>query len=127
MANAPLTKDECDALKVALEARLETLRADLAAQRASADEERISQYAGEVHDRGEESNVDAAGDVNEALIIKNERELRAVRAALARIEDGTYGECVGCGEWIGVQRLGVQPMAMRCVACQSRSEAASAT
>jgi DnaK suppressor protein len=45
------------------------------------------------------------------------RELAAIRAALNRIEAGTYGTCVACGEPIAPQRLRALPTALRCVDC----------
>ncbi len=52
-------------------------------------------------------------------------ELRDVEAALARIDDGTYGICVESGEPIPYARLAANPSAARCIACQERLEAAS--
>lgn len=48
----------------------------------------------------------------------NFRLLRLVEAALARIDDGTYGECVRCGQVITSRRLDAIPWAMYCVKCQ---------
>lgn len=42
---------------------------------------------------------------------------RAVSAALDRIEEGAFGWCEDCGEFIGTGRLDVDPCAMRCVSC----------
>jgi RNA polymerase-binding transcription factor DksA len=44
-------------------------------------------------------------------------ELADVEAALERPDNGTYGDCVDCGEPITLQRLLVQPAARRCAAC----------
>lgn len=49
-------------------------------------------------------------------------EQTAVDQALERIETGTYGICVSCGEPIGFERLLAHPTALRCLACQSRVE-----
>jgi DnaK suppressor protein len=46
-----------------------------------------------------------------------------VRAALARIDAGTYGRCVDCGRELPDARLEVRPEADRCVDCQQRVEA----
>jgi len=48
--------------------------------------------------------------------------LREVNEALARIEDGNYGTCEGCGEEIPKKRLEVFPSARYCVQCQSKIE-----
>ena len=46
------------------------------------------------------------------------RQLALVEDALARIEDGTYGECQMCGENVPVARLKAIPWARYCVSCQ---------
>jgi DnaK suppressor protein len=42
---------------------------------------------------------------------------RAILAALARIDDGEFGYCEDCGEFIGAGRLDVDPCLSRCVSC----------
>lgn len=48
-----------------------------------------------------------------------EKELAQIRAAIGRIDDGTYGQCTRCGEDISPRRLEVQPEAPVCMACAS--------
>jgi DnaK suppressor protein len=45
------------------------------------------------------------------------REIGSVKRALGRIEDGTYGECVRCGEDIAPARLEARPEASLCIDC----------
>ncbi|MCB1247411.1 MAG: TraR/DksA C4-type zinc finger protein [Acidimicrobiia bacterium] len=45
--------------------------------------------------------------------------LADVDAALARLEDGTYGTCTVCGEPIGAERLEFRPTSIRCVGCKA--------
>lgn len=45
-----------------------------------------------------------------------------VEEALRRIADGTYGECLNCGEKIGTKRLDAIPWARYCVSCQEMAE-----
>ncbi|MBF9030513.1 TraR/DksA family transcriptional regulator [Rhodobacterales bacterium HKCCE3408] len=45
------------------------------------------------------------------------QEIEAIEAALARIEDGTYGICVSCGEQISPERLEAVPYAALCRTC----------
>ncbi|HEU5482697.1 MAG TPA: TraR/DksA family transcriptional regulator [Sphingomicrobium sp.] len=45
------------------------------------------------------------------------REIASVKRALGRIEDGTYGECVRCGEEIAAARLEARPEASLCIDC----------
>lgn len=42
-------------------------------------------------------------------------KLRRIDAALARIEEGTYGHCEDCEEEIGAKRLENQPWAELCI------------
>ena len=44
--------------------------------------------------------------------------LKNVQAALARIEDETYGTCIRCDEPIPEKRLNALPWAAYCVPCQ---------
>ncbi|GAB47231.1 hypothetical protein MOPEL_007_00470 [Mobilicoccus pelagius NBRC 104925] len=48
------------------------------------------------------------------------QRLADVETALARVEAGWDGTCVGCGRPIPVERLAVRPQADRCVECASR-------
>jgi DnaK suppressor protein len=43
--------------------------------------------------------------------------VEAIDAALARIEDGSYGTCASCGEAIPQGRLEFRPHAVGCVGC----------
>lgn len=62
-------------------------------------------------------------EVRHAEQLRDQQELHAVRAALKRIAEGTYGECVACGKQIALERLKASPAAMRCIACQTKAEA----
>jgi DnaK suppressor protein len=48
--------------------------------------------------------------------------LSKIDAALEKIETGEYGECVSCGEDIGVARLRARPVAELCIDCKSEQE-----
>jgi RNA polymerase-binding transcription factor DksA len=61
-------------------------------------------------------------DRESAVIEAMEGQRAQVHAALARIEDGTYGRCVDCGEPLGEERLDARPEAARCLADQTRTE-----
>ena len=55
----------------------------------------------------------------QAALVSN--EIGAVRRALQRIEDGTYGECANCGNEIAAGRLEARPEATLCIECASAS------
>jgi DnaK suppressor protein len=57
----------------------------------------------------------------EVLLAQQER----VRAALGRVDAGTYGRCVSCGRELPDERLDARPEAERCVDCQQKAEAAA--
>ena len=48
--------------------------------------------------------------------------LRNVRAALDRIADGSFGECLECEEEISQKRLVAMPWAKHCIACQEQAD-----
>ncbi len=48
---------------------------------------------------------------------RRERRLHQVRAALARIDDGSFGDCLRCGEPIEDRRLAADPAATLCIGC----------
>lgn len=62
--------------------------------------------------------TEAEGDeVLEGLERSSVREIEQIRSALQRIEDGSYGECVRCGEEIDEKRLEAVPYATTCIGC----------
>ncbi len=63
-------------------------------------------------------------DQQNALLENNAGQRAQVVAALARLDDGSYGTCVDCGQPIPEPRLEVRPEAARCLADQQKAEAA---
>lgn len=47
-----------------------------------------------------------------------ERVLKEIDDAFARLEDGTYGTCVGCAKPVPAERLEILPYTRHCVACR---------
>ena len=48
--------------------------------------------------------------------------LAKIDAALEKIKQGEYGDCINCGEDIGVKRLKARPVAELCIDCKSEQE-----
>lgn len=48
---------------------------------------------------------------------RRQDQLRRIDAALQRLADGEYGDCVVCGEDIPPKRLEIDPTVARCVDC----------
>jgi DnaK suppressor protein len=55
------------------------------------------------------------------------RELAQIREALRRIDDGSYGLCLDCGDPIEERRLLALPATAYCTSCQSINERRPAT
>ena len=53
----------------------------------------------------------------EAQSRKRAQELQRITTALRRLEDGTYGECLKCGEDIAENRLRLDPSTAYCIDC----------
>ena len=49
--------------------------------------------------------------------------IRKIKAALQRIQEGTYGECEECGEDISPARLQARPVTSYCIRCKTKLEA----
>lgn len=98
------------------------LRSEVQEERAKVGNELERRSDREVQDRGDEANTDQWRETNAAMIDHHVDEISGIQAALSRLESGTYGWCVDCGEQIGFQRLQAYPSANRCLACQSKVE-----
>lgn len=65
---------------------------------------------------------DARNVVDEAALDHATAELHLVDAALRRMQDGSYGQCLDCGEAIAERRLEALPASPYCTACQAIHE-----
>jgi len=59
-------------------------------------------------------------ETHASLIERSEDQLLKIDDALTRLDEGTYGVCMNCGEEIPVERLKAVPFALYCVDCQSK-------
>ncbi len=112
----------------------QTARSRLEQMLAELDESAATLEAEMVGDSGELSTLDqhpadSATDLSDAdreeailEVVTGQRE--QVRAALRRVDEGTYGTCVDCGTTLPDERLDARPEAARCVRCQAKAEGA---
>lgn len=56
-------------------------------------------------------------EVLERIGTSGQAEIAQIRAALARIDAGEYGDCVKCGEEISEARLDLLPATPLCASC----------
>ncbi|MGB8649497.1 MAG: TraR/DksA C4-type zinc finger protein [Mycobacteriales bacterium] len=96
--------------------------AALAAEEANSEAEELGgeQLQPDVTDDAADlSEADREEALVDAAVARREEAL----AALARLDAGTYGTCIDCGQEIGEARLSFRPEAARCLACQEAFEA----
>jgi DnaK suppressor protein len=117
-SDSPLTQRQLAEFRMKLECRCRELR--VAAEQVSKQGRTIIDDAAlDVADRAVNAST------KEQLFRQAEelrRMLQVVEAALERIRDGSFGQCLGCGRRIGIKRLEAVPWTECCVACQERRE-----
>ncbi len=102
--------------------RLEEMRDELDRSIAVLQGERPGSVAstGYPQDSADAGSMLSEADRTEAVLASAQAQRDEVLAALARIDDDSYGQCVDCGNEIGEGRLEARPDAARCVACQAK-------
>lgn len=75
-----------------------------------------------VGDSGDLSQAIANSEIDFSEALRDIEEWRGLRGAIRRIDEGSYGFCIDCGAEIPFARLQVQPVAVRCIDCQSQAE-----
>ncbi len=117
-----LSKEELDQIKERLMQRKRELLEDIA---EILEKEAKEEYQDLIDTIREEGDI-AAAELQESTILAiaeiKAREVEQIDAALERIEQGEYGICIECGDWITPARLEVMPYALRCRECQERIE-----
>jgi RNA polymerase-binding protein DksA len=110
-------------------AKQSTIKASLISKKQELEDrlERITSnvkrgYAADSEERAKEMEdsevVDALG--NEAR-----DEIRKISAALERIDQGSFGDCLSCGSAIDEARLEAYPYAEDCIDCANEEERAA--
>lgn len=73
-------------------------------------------------DEAEVASLDLSLHISINLHERDRMVLFQIETALAKLENGTYGECVSCGEPIGHKRLQARPFATLCIHCKEEQE-----
>lgn len=115
-----MASNNLNGLRGTLEARLRTLSLEIGEKQFDASTDRAELQGG--NDRGDLSVAESERDVEMSEADRDFDEARLIQTVLSRIDDGSYGSCSDCGEDIPAARLDAQPLALRCIGCQSRSE-----
>ncbi len=108
---------DLDSFRRRLEARREELKALQEISAGSRDAVELDQTS-----VGRVSRIDAIQQQQMALASERKRreELVRIDAALQRIADGSYGECLVCEEPIAEKRLEFDPSIATCIDCAAR-------
>lgn len=104
-------------LRERLIADSERLAERIARLQAEADDESWAQPKPDEADQG---TAAVERERLRSLAAQARQALEQAEAALARIEEGTYGKCTECGGDITPGRLEARPEAELCVTCQQR-------
>ena len=75
-------------------------------------------FPDEIDTASSEVNLQFTGRLRE----REQGLLAKVDSALAKIDRGSFGQCVSCGEDIGLKRLKARPVAELCIECKSEQE-----
>jgi DnaK suppressor protein len=83
---------------------------------------------------GRQSDEDTAQDIADRAASSYNKEflfhqsssdrqtLQMVEGALERIKEGTFGDCISCGQEINPKRLEAVPWTRHCIECQEKLE-----
>ncbi len=85
-------------------------------------EDESGEEAGIDNHPGDLATITLDREIDYTLEEADERVLAAVDAALARIDEGTYGVCASCGQPISEERLEARPWADLCIDCARKAE-----
>jgi DnaK suppressor protein len=100
--------------KKSLQARHRELRQSVAQTQK---ESRAAQHEyGE--DEGDRANTSLARELDLGQKSRDRALLSAVDAALKRISEGTFGQCLNCEQEINAKRLEAIPWVRYCITCQ---------
>jgi DnaK suppressor protein len=113
-----MDKKKLDYFKKRLETRQQELRRTVS--RTQQDGRTVDEdSAQDIADR-------AASSYNKEFLFSqsnNDRQLlQMVDAALARLHEGSFGECISCGKEINPKRLEAVPWTRHCIECQEKLE-----
>lgn len=99
-----------ESIRASLEARLKELGLEVARLEAESSQPLEADWE-------EQANQIEDMETSQGLEHVRMDEVREIRAALARIEAGSYGTCARCGAEIAPARLKAQPTATLCIEC----------
>ena len=121
-----LNKNELEKFRKALEDLASRVRSDATAMLEQARGSSGGNGAGELSNAplhlGDMGTEEYLYDLNTTLLANEQYIVSEARAALQRIEQGTYGLCESCGKPVAKARLEAIPFARYCVDCAAKND-----
>ena len=111
-----------DTLRKILLQKKEEVTLNLEEQMGHQFNEDLQKRIDHVLDTGDQTMLDMAEELDLSLLQMRNKNLKAIKDALHRLKEGTYGVCEGCGTEIPEKRLMVMPFTPYCVECQQKQE-----
>jgi len=97
-------------------------RMDSLLQEAGGDIQALTDHAVNQPDSIDLATYETERDFLLRIADRERRLVLKIREAIGRIEDGSYGECTVCGEYISERRLEVRPVTTHCIDCKTEAE-----
>ena len=107
-------------LRKELDAEREHLITELRNHGADPDSEKVDAIPGIDEGFADSAQATTERSENLALIESTRERLTEVDAALASMDEGTYGTCSDCGDPIPEARLEARPLSVTCVSCAAK-------
>jgi DnaK suppressor protein len=117
-----MNRDRYAELKKILEDRRREMMSQVQERMRDVRAEGASSVVQGVLDAAESSEADIQEEIEFALIQMKSETLNKINDALARLDQGDYGNCFECGEEIAEKRLRALPFAVRCKDCEEAKE-----
>ncbi|RLB11362.1 MAG: TraR/DksA family transcriptional regulator [Deltaproteobacteria bacterium] len=118
----PLTKEELEQVKKRLLERKKKLLNEIADILEKEAKEEYQELIETIREEGDIASAELQESTILALAEMRAKEVEQIDAAIERIDNGEYGICIDCGDWITPARLEALPYALRCKECQERIE-----
>jgi DnaK suppressor protein len=118
--SSKLGKRKLAELRTELDSDREVLRAQITRLEAEFAEE--SQTRPSSDDEVDTGSATSERERTMSLTRHARSQLAMIEEALGRMDDGTYGVCVSCGDAIDPDRLEARPQSVQCMPCQRASE-----
>jgi DnaK suppressor protein len=113
-----MKKEQVDYFRDLLQGRLQELLTNA--------DDTVNEMTGEIESFPDPTDrASLESDRNFTLRIRDRERMLIgkIKAALERIEDGTFGLCDTCGGEISFKRLQARPVTTQCIECKKKDEA----